>query len=183
LQVLINKVHQSIFSTSRGGGPIFSKIVLEVVADAELKRWFCDVLSALYGIRRIVVQVWGRRKVLGGCVHGDLHPVEGKLHFEDLFGICNLSRICVERTATGVREVCQRAIHPRRSDCHPDKCGSLKHEIKRTVQVQDEKHHWGQLRDGGQEEPNQTLLPEELPKAGHGAVSAQAKKANKHCEE
>jgi hypothetical protein len=34
-------------------------------------------------------------------VHGDLHPVERKLHFEDLFGICNLSRISIERTANG----------------------------------------------------------------------------------
>ena len=67
--------YTGVYYPPKAGASYPLDIVLEFVDDAHRKPWVCDRLSALYGIQQIVVQVLGRRTVLGGRVYGGLHPV------------------------------------------------------------------------------------------------------------
>jgi len=72
-------------------------------------------------------------------------------------------------------------MHPRCRDRHCDQQRNLEHGVKFLIQIQNNEHHWRDFGSESKQEPNDTLLPEQLSETMKATIiMAQVKQANEH---
>jgi len=72
-------------------------------------------------------------------------------------------------------------MHPRCRDRQCDQQRNLEHGVKFLIQIQNDEYHWWDFGGASKQEPNDTLLPEQLYKTMKATtIMAQAKQANEH---